>query len=595
MLTAASPADPVPADSKVEAVTVYRGQAMVTRLVTLPPATGELQIVVGDLPAAVIGSSLAASADGTDGVTIRSVRFRAEPVSDAPRPEVADLETQLKDVQHDLFAIEQKMALLKQQHAYLNKLEAFVAPTANVEMAKGVLNPQMLAELTEMAFERRGQLIDRHVALTAETRELTEHRDLLVRKLTELAQDAPDAIREAVVFVGKDTPGPAAIRLRYLVNEANWTPAYNLHLAEGNQSVEAAYLADARQMSGEDWDDVTLTLSTATPHLNARNPILGPMWVTLSFVQGEQQDRMAIGGEQYFKGKEALQQVQASNRAEWAVQANQPQAQAAVNWAMNVEAAKGQRLELGVSPEAVRRYRERVRQMEEGLAVSYTFDGRMHLASRADRQLVEIARLDVEAETHYGATPLLTSYVYHLAELTNTSALPLLNGPYSAYVGQEFVGKGQLPVVARGQKVVVGFGIDTQLRCTRELVEKSDEISWGQRVQTFHYQLRLESFKDRPVDVRLYDRIPVSKTDDIQIRLVKTSDALSTDELYLRFFEPKGILRWDIHLVAGASGASARDVTYVSETKFAKDKHVGAEATELLEEMKADYHRMLMN
>ena len=41
----------VEVDSKLEAVTVYRGQALVTRSVTLPARAGELELVVGDLPA----------------------------------------------------------------------------------------------------------------------------------------------------------------------------------------------------------------------------------------------------------------------------------------------------------------------------------------------------------------------------------------------------------------------------------------------------------------------------------------------------------------------------------------------------------------
>ena len=71
-----APAELIVAESSLEAVTVYRGQALVTRSVALPAKQGELEISVGDLPAQVAGSSLSASVGATEGLAIRSVRYR---------------------------------------------------------------------------------------------------------------------------------------------------------------------------------------------------------------------------------------------------------------------------------------------------------------------------------------------------------------------------------------------------------------------------------------------------------------------------------------------------------------------------------------
>jgi len=193
------------------------------------------------------------------------------------------------------------------------------------------------------------------------------------------------------------------------------------------------------------------------------------------------------------------------------------------------------------------------------------------------------------------AIPLLSTHVFRMARGVNTSDLPLLAGQYSAFIGGEFVGRANLPLVARGQPMNIGFGVDTQIRCRRELVDKSDRISWGSRIQTFNYRLRIESFKDRPVSVRLLDRIPAAKSDDIRIRLGRPSDKLSADAMYVRDLRPKGILRWDLKLAAGASGTNARDVTYDFEMKYAKDKHVGRQAAGLMEKMRVDYNDMMMH
>jgi len=586
-----SSAQPFETRGTVQSVTVYRGQALVTRTIVLPAGEGEMEVVVTDLPIAVVGSSLSAGAPESEGVIIRSVRFRSEAVAEAVNEEVAKLDEQIEALKHKIFANQQQLELVARQNAYLDQMQQFVAPTVNVEMAKGVLDVETLARITDMNFKARKELTDRFVELNAQALQLTKELDLLQRKRAELAGDPRQAKRQAVLFVSKNAPGDAALQLNYLVTNATWTPTYNIRLNDGGH-VALEYLAEVQQMSGEDWSNVALTLSTATPSLNARDPLLTPLWVELGTGPANQAASDIIDNA-YLASKQALAREQRAANLQFNVADNTRDQQGQVAWQLNRLAAQAQQAELIADPTSVRTSRWELRAMEEGLAVSYTLEGGMNLASRSDRQLVQIARLELPADTYYEAIPLLTNYVYQLADVTNTSDLPLLNGQYSAYVGQEFVGRGQLPIVARGQNVVVGFGIDTQLRCSRELTEKADEISWGQRVQTFHYQLRLENFKDTPVTVRLYDRIPASKTDDIKIDLGKPSLVLSTDEVYLRDDKPKGLLRWDVQLPPAATGAAAHDVTYDFQMKFAKDKQIGQEANPAMEEMEIEFGKRL--
>ncbi len=77
--SAAALADPVQTRGKIEMVTVYRGQALVSRSVDVPAggedaATGLVEVVVTDLPSRVIAGSLHAEAG--EGVRVRSVRYR---------------------------------------------------------------------------------------------------------------------------------------------------------------------------------------------------------------------------------------------------------------------------------------------------------------------------------------------------------------------------------------------------------------------------------------------------------------------------------------------------------------------------------------
>src|SRR5687768_5473934 len=63
----------------IDSVTVYRGQALVARVVDVPGPGGLREIVVTDLPIQVLPNSL--FAESGDGAQVRSVLFRERAVS----------------------------------------------------------------------------------------------------------------------------------------------------------------------------------------------------------------------------------------------------------------------------------------------------------------------------------------------------------------------------------------------------------------------------------------------------------------------------------------------------------------------------------
>ena len=83
-----------PSASRVQAVTVYRGEALVTRVVEVPAGTGDVDLVVTGLPENVVPASLAARPE-TKGVLVRAVRFQARVAEHAPDPKIAALDSEL--------------------------------------------------------------------------------------------------------------------------------------------------------------------------------------------------------------------------------------------------------------------------------------------------------------------------------------------------------------------------------------------------------------------------------------------------------------------------------------------------------------------
>ncbi len=603
----------------IDAVTVYRGQALVTRVIDVPGSTGLREVVVTDLPEAILPGSL--YAESTDGVEIRSVSYRIRPVGEDARESVRAAEKAVRDAKDALDAAKARAAYLDWQKTYLDKLENFVAPTAQAELKGGVLNAETLTKLTDLVTGKRKAQSEDVQKSNLELRMLAETVVLKERELGVLTANTSRTAREAVVFLNATKPTPK-VRLSYLVNGANWSPSYNLRIADAKaEKAKLEYQASVQQMSGEDWPGVSLTLSTATPALVATGPSLQPLTVALAAPGGPQGAiYAALANKSYEEAKKAIVQEQrdvernrnlTGNDAQWAANglavpaqpaAGRPmssggqsvfQFQAAtaadadghfntrttddfvlsLDTGLNEVADKSQLLDLISNAKVERKSKPEhlaVRQGDEGVSVTYKVAGRTSMPSRADQQLIQIAQMDLPAQVVRAATPTLTQFVYNEAHLTNTSDFVLLAGPTASYIGGEFVGSGGVGTVAAGEGFRAGFGIDSSLRATKELVERTETTQGGNRIIEFTYKLTIANFGKAAAPVRLMDRLPSPKGKEIKLAVGEQKPALSDEKEYRDTDFKKNILRWDLTVPPGATGTSAMAVEYKFTLEYDK-------------------------
>lgn len=617
------------ATGKIDAVTVYRGQALITRRIDAPKVDGDgtAELVLTDLPANVVPGSLYAESDNA-GVEVRSVRFRTRPVEQDVREEVRTLDEQMETIQRDIQRTQNLQQVLQQKRAYLDNLEKFSADTTDRDLKQGVLDAEQLKNLTMFLFEQREQLALREVEFREQLQDLQEKLQLAQRQRSTLAGSSSRTVREAVVFLGKAGDaggadnGKGGIAVRYLVNGASWSPSYNLRAAgvgagagEKAEKVTLEYYASVQQTSGEDWSNVHMTLSTATPSLIASPPGLEPLVVTLENLMSSpnaESTAMAtanlsvqVEAKGYAQVRDELKKNQQEvTRARQSAAGGKLGAnvtgETAANAAPDMDYARGggggfgpgdlddrfarsmdnqmnrwskqvQVLDLVAGKEA-RSFKDMGGKAAnrpdaaEGVSVTYDLPGRTSLPSRSDQQLVQITQLELPAEFYNRATPVLGPYVYHVAEATNTSKMVLLAGPTQAFEAGEFVGRGSIPMVASGETFTAGFGIDASLRADRELTDRTERTQGGNAVTSFTYRVTLQNFSDQPAKVRVLDRLPHPQRnvagDELKVELVKTDPALSQDKEYTRFARELGILRWDVEVPADATQGEAKAITF---------------------------------
>src|SRR4051812_16233351 len=182
---AARGADPLPIPGTIEAVTVYRGQALVTRLVDVPGPAGAKEVLVTNLPDQVQPGSI--YAEGADGVEVRSVSYSVHPVPNDVRVEVQGLDEKIRVVQDKITANQREHQVIQSQRDYLSKLAVFTTTTSTVELSKGVLNADTLMKLSGYQFEQTKALSDQELKSDMALRGLNEELQTLQRQRAQVA------------------------------------------------------------------------------------------------------------------------------------------------------------------------------------------------------------------------------------------------------------------------------------------------------------------------------------------------------------------------------------------------------------------------
>ncbi len=266
---------PRPSTSRITAVTVYQGQALVTREVSVPEGDGTVELVVTPLPAQAVDSSL--YTEGTDGLRVLSTRFRSRAVKEDTRQEVRAKQEQLKKLRADAQRLQNEVAVQEQDLRYLSKLEGFTGTALTGLTAQGRLDGEAILTLSKFIMESRGARTAAETDLRQQLQANAEAAEFAKRQLAELSTGSSRNERDAVIVVQKAGREAGTVRLGYLVGSATWTPQYRLRGTADNAPVRLEYLAAVSQQSGEAWPGVRVTLSTSQPSLDATPPELLPL------------------------------------------------------------------------------------------------------------------------------------------------------------------------------------------------------------------------------------------------------------------------------------------------------------------------------
>lgn len=223
------------------------------------------------------------------------------------------------------------------------------------------------------------------------------------------ATDPGRAVCDLEVQLYAETPGPVTLTVTMIVPCALWRPAHAAHLTTADGAVEWTALGTVWQHTGEAWNHVELTLSTARPGAGARLPDLTA-------------DRI------HAQPRADRKRIVVAHRQE------------------SIATDKGDAALPGVDDGG------EARTFRATAPVTLPSDGRPHR--------VELGRFTAAATVDRVTRPALAETVYELAHLTHDAPWPILAGPVDLRRDGAFTGTGDIPYVGPGERFEIAFGSD---------------------------------------------------------------------------------------------------------------------------------------
>jgi uncharacterized protein (TIGR02231 family) len=516
LLLSATPvqAETIMADATLTHVTLYPQGAAVERVLTLDLPAGQHDLLIPSLPLSV--EARAMDVRSSDGVTIGALSLlegRLPPDTLEPPPQIKAAEDAVKAAEADLRKADAAIAAIRargdaarEQVAALRSMVSADALPASPEAAAamaGMVGRESLIAL-EAAQKAEAEAVEAEVARM----DLQDALDQAISGLEALTVEQENG--KTLSLSVDSTGGPATIKIVTFAADGGWMPTYDFRLTTEPAALTVDRAMLVSQYSGEDWRDVTLTLSTATPYSESHPGQVWP-WL-LSIYKDEPQP-----------------EVYAADRA-------------LAGSALAME-------EAAPVPEVVAGPGMSVDWM--GATVEYTYPRKVTVRDQSDQLRLNLDQITMTPEVYALALPMNHDRGFVMAKVTNDGKEPLLPGEALYYRDGALVGGGEIPLLAAGDDVELGFGPLNSLIVSREIPARNEGergvfTSATERSETA--LIKVENMTGRAWPLVVRDRVPYSEQEDLEISYTATPPETLKD-----MDGQRGLLEWSTDLATGAT------------------------------------------
>ncbi|UFS68702.1 mucoidy inhibitor MuiA family protein [Geomonas sp. RF6] len=519
------------APHRISAVTVYPDRAMTTRSATLSLKPGSYLVDFSRLPVLVQDDSVRVTGTGSASVTIVGVEVKRAFAEQVPEKRAKELEQEIRALERKIGSIDARKAALASQRGFIDSIRVAWGDRISKELAAGKPTTGELNEALSFVGSGVAKVEEQARDVDEEKRQLKERIDALRRQRDEAIGSQAKESKTVQVALEVSRAGNLCLELSSIVPQGGWEPAYDVRLGADGKEADLVFRGVVRQQTGEDWQDVALTLSTARPALGGAPPELPP-WHISFYRPPPPPVPLYDGG-----------MAKAARAEDFRVGSALPAPQAA--------------------PSAPARY-ETAEVAQERTSVTFRIPRPVSIPSDGSEHGTVVATEKLPVALEFLAVPKLAPTAYLKSEIVNKLEYPLLPGKVNTFTGGNYTGSSWLKKIAPGEKFDLFFGTDEQVTVKREELKSHKEAGiFGKSRQTYRYRIEVQNFRKEAETITIHDQLPLSGDQEIKVSLDKPSVPPSETR-------PDGTLVWKIPLRAGEK----KELTFDIVVEYPKDREV---------------------
>lgn len=517
ILAATAQVKPKSVDYKITEATVFLSGAQLKHEAKVGLDAGTNLLVFEDLPAQLNKNSI--QVKGGDNYTILNVKHAHNFLRDKKNsPRITRLTDSLEDLRL-------KLDMRRGIRMVFEEEKTMILANKEVRGDTRGLNVEDLMDLADFYRDRLKDIEMKLIDVRLEEKKLNEEIARVDKSLKELT-GTPRHTSEITVEVVTRSKTTASVELNFIVQQAGWTPSYDIRSNALNTPVELTYKAQVFQSTGSDWENIKLTLSTGNPSINNTQPILYPWILNYYSPQMSDKKRQTAGAMPQYRNEDK-------------------------------EVASAQLEEVPIAPiYKSTLVTQNLVTTEFKIATPYS------IPSGNSPGVVEIQKHKLNSNFKYYAVPKLDKDAFLLAEISGWDQYNLLAGNASTYFEGTFVGESFIDPATTQDTLSVSLGRDKGISIDRKRVTElcKQTVMGGNKKHAITIEISVRNSKKEAVNIDLYDQIPLSRVKEIESSLSDAGEAVYNKET--------GELKWSLKLNPGES----KSFRFSYEIKHPKDK-----------------------
>jgi uncharacterized protein (TIGR02231 family) len=503
----------IPGETRIRRVTVYPDRALVTREAKVQIPAGTATFVVKDLPSGVLADSVRARlGDGTP-ARLRGIEVKTYPVAKVVGERAKVLEADLEKLRDQVQAVKDRLAAIATRREFILSIKAAAAQDASAAVLKEKPRTEDLKGTASFIEESLLEIADKSRQAERDKRGLVEAMRLANDELARLTGGEPLIKHAATVTLESPQASAAVLEISYVIVGTGWVPFYDLHASVERAEATVQYYGQILQATGEDWNQVELSLSTANPARSAKMPDLHPLAVGSVGAKGDAPAAQMMGNQLQRSWTQLNGIILQQNEAVYVRRDY-----------------RGLEIPADAIEPQTSSYVFRIKNPE-----TVPSDGSPHK--------VTIATSTFTCAVERVATPKLSAHLYLKAQLHNTSDFPYMPGDMNSFVENNFIGSSAIEMVSPGETFDVFLGADEGIKVTRRLETRKVEAGTLQKAH-YVYVIKVENFKAKPMRLSVIDQLPVSRDSDIEV--IPDADLTSPTSR-----SADGRLTWELEIEPG--------------------------------------------